>query len=251
MRRIQPPGSNDRRSVLTDASARMTDHREGDWIGTLARRVPRLMWLKAGGTILVMWLFFRAYFYLLHHPLRPVTVIPAMAIDHAIAFSAPWVLAYFSLWLYVSLPGALQANGISLFWHSLGIVLTCLIGLLTYGGFPTRIERPPTDWSRMPIGEMLQTVDHAGNAFPSMHVACAVFAGLWLHRELRHCAAPPWALLLNGFWCAAIVYSTLATKQHVVLDMAAGLLLGTGAGLASIHMANRNRRSNPPAATAT
>ena len=220
----------------------------GEWVRSLACHVPRLMWLKASGTILFMWLFFEAYFYLLHHPARPVTVIPATAIDHAIAFSAPWVLAYFSLWIYISLPGALQANGRSLFWHALGIGLTCLAGLLAYHCFPTAIAHAPTDWSRMPVGEILQTVDRAGNAFPSMHVSCAVYAGLWLHRELRRCAAPRWPILLNALWCTAIVYSTLATKQHVVLDVMAGLVLGTSAGLVSIRMANRSSRSDPPAA---
>jgi membrane-associated phospholipid phosphatase len=32
--------------------------------------------------------------------------------------------------------------------------------------------------------------------------------------------------ILNGLWCLAIIYSTLATKQHVALDAAAGAVLG-------------------------
>jgi membrane-associated phospholipid phosphatase len=38
--------------------------------------------------------------------------------------------------------------------------------------------------------------------------------------------------LLNGAWCAAILYSTLATKQHVAVDLFAGAALGlAGAAL--------------------
>ncbi len=191
-----------------------------------------LCWLKAAGTALFMCLFFQAYFYLLHNPARAVVTMPATALDHAIDFSAPWVLVYFSLWIYVSLPGAVQSNRVSLFWHALGFFTLCLAGLLFYYFFPTTLEPAAVDWSDMPIGKILQTVDLAGNAFPSMHVATAVFACLWLHRELRRVHAPQWAAAANALWCMGIVYSTLAIKQHVVLDVLAGMLLGGLTGVA-------------------
>ena len=73
---------------------------------------------------------------------------------------------------------------------------------------------------------MLRGVDAAGNACPSLHVATAVFAAFWLDwmapalgfgRRLRR---------INVLWCMLIVFSTLATKQHVVVDALAGALLG-------------------------
>ena len=32
--------------------------------------------------------------------------------------------------------------------------------------------------------------------------------------------------MINGGWCAGIVYSTLAVRQHVAVDVLAGLALG-------------------------
>lgn len=210
------------------------------WLRQFRQDFAVLCWLKAAGTALFMCVFFQAYFHLLHHPARPVFTMPSTVLDQAIAFSAPWVLAYFSLWLYVSLPGAVQSCGRSLFWHAWGFFVLCLAGLLFYYFFPTTFEQPPVDWSAMPIGRILQTIDQAGNAFPSMHVAAALFAGLWLRRELRRVHAPRYLEVCNALWCAAIIYSTLATKQHVVLDVAAGVALGAGMALASIKLADRD-----------
>lgn len=186
-----------------------------------------------------MCLFFQAYFYLLHHPARAAFIMPNTALDQAIDFSASWVLAYFSLWLYVSLPGALQGHGRALFWHAWGFFVLCLMGLLFYYFFPTTFVQPTVDWSTMPIGRILQTVDQTGNAFPSMHVAAALFASLWLHRELRRVCAPRYLKVCSALWCAAIIYSTLATKQHVVLDVIAGVVLGMIVAWVSIKLAER------------
>jgi len=59
-----------------------------------------------------------------------------------------------------------------------------------------------------------------------------VFAGAGLARELRAIDAPRWLRALSAFWCVGIVYSTLATRQHVVLDVVAGALLGALVALA-------------------
>ena len=45
-------------------------------------------------------------------------------------------------------------------------------------------------------------------------------------RLFRQFSAPGWLLLLNWVWCIGIVYSTLATRQHVALDVAGGVVLG-------------------------
>ena len=57
-------------------------------------------------------------------------------------------------------------------------------------------------------------------------MATAVFSGIWLHHLLRGIGAPLWATIVNMLWCAGIVYSTLATRQHVTVDVVAGALLG-------------------------
>jgi membrane-associated phospholipid phosphatase len=49
--------------------------------------------------------------------------------------------------------------------------------------------------------------------------------------------------LLSAAWFAAIAYSTLAIKQHVALDAAAGALLGVAFALPSLYWRPGKRRA--------
>jgi membrane-associated phospholipid phosphatase len=65
-----------------------------------------------------------------------------------------------------------------------------------------------------------------GNALPSLHAAFAVFSAIWLDRLLRRVGAPLWPRIANACWGLGILYSTIATRQHVAVDIAAGSALG-------------------------
>jgi membrane-associated phospholipid phosphatase len=67
-----------------------------------------------------------------------------------------------------------------------------------------------------------------------MHVAVAIFTAIRLEDVLRRAGAPYSVRLVNGVWFLAIAFSTLAIKQHVVLDAVAGALLGTAFALPSL-----------------
>jgi len=57
-------------------------------------------------------------------------------------------------------------------------------------------------------------------------VATAVFSAVWLGHLLKSIGAPRLLMASNWLLCAAIVWSTLATRQHVFLDVLAGAALG-------------------------
>jgi len=59
-----------------------------------------------------------------------------------------------------------------------------------------------------------------------MHVAVAIFTLGRIDEVLRSTRSPLWVRCVNAAWFVVIAYSTLAVKQHVVLDVAAGALLG-------------------------
>jgi membrane-associated phospholipid phosphatase len=121
----------------------------------------------------------------------------------------------------------------------------CLVGLACFYLAPTAV--PPLvlglDLTRYPSFALLQGVDAAGNACPSLHAAAAMFSAIWADRLLRDVTAPNSLRLLNGGWFLLIVHSTLATKQHVVLDVLAGVLLGLVFALASLRWRPRERRA--------
>jgi membrane-associated phospholipid phosphatase len=75
-----------------------------------------------------------------------------------------------------------------------------------------------------------------------MHVAVAIFTAIRIEQVLRESRTPvPWRVL-NWLWFAAIAYSTLAVKQHVVLDVVAGALLGMAFAFPSLRWRPGKRR---------
>jgi membrane-associated phospholipid phosphatase len=196
----------------------------------------RYFWLKAVGISLFMWVFFIGYFHLLRNPAFAVTEMPLTALDLAIPFQPGSVIAYLSLWLYVGIPPGLLLSFRQLVVYGLWAGGLCLSGLACFYFFPTAVpalELDP-DLARFPAFALLQGVDATGNAFPSLHVATAMFSAIWIERLLREMGAPLALRVLNGAWFLLIVYSTLATKQHVVLDVAAGVPLGILFALAAL-----------------
>ncbi len=213
------------RSPLPAAAA--TAGPQPGWAADMLYRVRFHLVLKALGISAFMWVFFGIYFHLLRHPVRPVWVMPLTALDRAIPFQPGALAAYVSLWLYVGIPPGLMLSLREVLIYGAWIGAMCLTGLACFYFWPTAV--PPRDLAidlaSHPGFAMLQGIDAAGNACPSLHVATAAFSAAWIHRLLRATGARPQWLLLNGVWLALIVHSTLATRQHVALDALAGALL--------------------------
>jgi len=206
------------------------------WYRRAAAAISSHVVLKSIGTPLFIGLFFGAYFYLLKQPTYPPTVMPITALDRLIGFQPLALPLYLSLWVYVSLSPALLATRRELYGYGLAMAVTCLAGLMVFYLWPTAVPAADIDWALHPEVEFLKSLDASGNAFPSLHVATAVFSGIWLQHLLRRFGAPLWPLIVNWAWCIGIVYSAVATRQHVAVDVLAGLVLGAmTAGLSMRH----------------
>jgi membrane-associated phospholipid phosphatase len=205
-----------------------------DWARQMAQRLREHLPLKVFATTVAISVFMVIYFILLRHPLFPVTLIPLTFLDRSIGF-APWSLVpYVSLWFYISsVPMLLAARRETLLYLS-SVVLLAAVGFGIFLFWPTAVPATDLDWTRYPSVAFLKAVDATGNACPSLHVAYAVLTALWLGRLLQGLGAPRWLHLASWAWCLAIAYSTLATKQHVAIDLMAGTLLG--AVLAAVHL---------------
>jgi membrane-associated phospholipid phosphatase len=205
------------------------------WTVEMLFRMRHLLALKLVGTTAFTWLFFIGYFHLLRHPAYPVTVMPLTALDHLIPFQPQALIAYVSLWLYIGVAPGLQRSFAELVVYGLWVAALCLTGLALFYVWPTQV--PPLlapDVSGVFGFEMLKGVDAAGNACPSMHVAVAMFTAIRVDEVLRRVGAPRSLRVVNGVWLAAIALSTLAVKQHVALDAAAGAVLGIVFALPSL-----------------
>lgn len=204
------------------------------WFRQLAARFAILWPLKAAGTMIFMVLFFWGYFTVLRHPLTAPTMMPRLVVDEWIPFTAAAFPVYASLWVYVSLPPAFIGSLRPLLWFGAWISALCLFCLSIYWLFPTAVPAAGIDWSAYPQLAAIKNVDAAGNACPSLHVASSVFTALWLERIARAVGAPAALRWGNALLCAAIVWSTMATRQHVVLDVIAGIGVGLAFALPSL-----------------
>lgn len=183
-------------------------------------------WLKFIGTSVFMSVFFWAYFFLLKNPAFPVAVMPLTVVDGWVGFWPVALIPYFSLWIYCSLPVMVMPARARLVNFGVWIGAMCLLALLIFYFLPSAVPAAHIDWSQYPGVSFLKEVDAAGNACPSMHVAAAVYSSCWLYWLMAELRMGWRAQSVQVLWGLAIVYSTLATKQHVALDAWAGIALG-------------------------
>jgi hypothetical protein len=214
-------------SLAMSAQAARESGADLRWAADIWRRIRRHLLLKFLGISAFMWVFFIAYFHLLRHPARAVFVMPLTALDRAIPFQPMAFAVYVSLWFYVGIPPGLMLSLREALVYGLWVGGLCLTGLAFFYWLPTAVPARDialglSDHSGMAL---LQGVDAAGNACPSLHVATATFTAIWLHHLLRVTGAGALPFWINALWLLGIVYSTLATRQHVALDVLAGVLL--------------------------
>lgn len=216
------------------------------WAAALWLRMRRHFLLKLVGTTTFTWLFFIGYFHLLREPAYAVAVMPLTALDRLIPFQPPMLFAYLTLWFYVGIAPGLQLTVRDLLAYGAWIAALCLTGLGLFYAWPSAVPPLGVDVSGFAGFQMLQGVDAAGNACPSMHVAVAIFTAVWIGHVLRQAGAPRWLQAINVGWFLLIAWSTLAIKQHVVLDAVAGALLGVLFVLPSLHWRPATRPGAAP-----
>jgi len=207
------------------------------WIRQIASRIAILWPFKAVGTMLFMGIFFWGYFGVLRNPLFPTTIMPLIGLDEWVPFTPLAFPAYVSLWVYASLAPALLANIRTLAIFGLWMAGLCLFALGIFWLFPTAVPVADIDWRLYPQMAIIKNADASGNACPSLHVAAAVFTAVWLDRVFRTIGAPLTLRCLSGLQCLAILWSTVATRQHVMLDVLAGTLVGTAFAVLSLRHA--------------
>jgi membrane-associated phospholipid phosphatase len=156
------------------------------------------------------------------------TPVPLLGLDMMIGFSPAWVWPYVSYYLFLILPAFLTDDENVLNQVIYSYVVSAAASVLFFLFLPTVLPREsyPTadagDFLSVLALDILRAIDTNVNCFPSEHVTLTTIAALTMIQINRRWSwiAVPWAL--------AICYSTVATKQHYVLDVFGGLLFGVG-----------------------
>ena len=188
-------------------------------------------WFKMFATMAYTLVFFVGYVYLLKHPAFETFTVPVIWLDRVIAFNPAALPMYLSLWVYVSIPPILMRTRRQIVTYGVRITTLCLVAFAIFYFWPNAVPPANIDWAEYPGVAFLKGVDAAGNACPSLHVGTAVFSAMWLHWRFKSLGLGRGWQCANVLWCAAIAYSTLATKQHVAVDVIAGVALGVAAAV--------------------
>jgi membrane-associated phospholipid phosphatase len=218
---VRDPSSNHHGNDASAASGHLPR-----WGAELCSRIRDGFPRTVISTSLLTWIFFIGYFFVQRHPAYPPTVMPLTALDLLIPFQPAALLAYVSLWIYVGVGPGLQRTLRDFAAYGLWLCALCVGGLTIFYFLPTQVPVPVLAATRFPGFDMLHRVDETSNACPSMHVAVAIFTAVRVEASLRAMRVPFTVRWFNIAWCIVIAYSTLAIKQHVVLDVAAGALMG-------------------------
>lgn len=122
------------------------------------------------------------------------------------------------IWAAISMPDHL--------YRAFLISLSCiiLVGIFCFTFFPTYVVRPgisASDPAMAPI-RFLYSSDNVYNALPSGHAYITALLTFYWSRWKPRLRPVWWAILLM------VLLSTLFTRQHYVLDLAAGLALAGG-----------------------
>lgn len=167
------------------------------------------------------------YFTLQHVRLFPSHSVPELAIERGIPFQPELIWAYVSIAALVPLAPALASSRIALLRYAKGLALLCAACFLGFALFPVEGPRPETVPDHG-LYAWIVSVDRPSNSMPSLHAGLVVYSILFALRAVRddvprrrhHALA-----IAACVWAALILYSTLATKQHWLLDLPAGAAL--------------------------
>lgn len=168
-------------------------------------------------------LVYPLYWPLSHHGLdRAFT--PVLGIDEATPLAPIWVWPYTMVYLTALLPICVVRDHATFRQMGLSYLVVMICSFNFFWLFPVRMTLRPES---IPVVDLttytlmlIYHYDPPSNCFPSMHVSLAVLAALCCWRVDR-----VWGSLV-GLGALAIAASTMLVKQHYVLDVAGGAVLG-------------------------
>jgi hypothetical protein len=192
--------------------------------GSFSSRLRACWRLKAALAVLVCFTFCVPYFLIGNFPILPVRQLPLTRLDRAIGFHPyAWVWIYQSEYLIVNAIPWLARRREELIRYVRGFAALSLVSFIVFLLFPIRAPRPPVD---NPKGMywLLQLYDVPTNCLPSLHAGMVVFTLAFGNRIIGR-EVGRGVKLLFAVWGGLILYGTLATKEHYVVDIVTGALL--------------------------
>ena len=191
--------------------------------------ILRTEWkLKAWLTLILTLGVCVPYFGIQHLALFPPRALAASALDNLIPFQPEWTLVYQSLYLFLPVLPFLARREGTLRRYAKGLLALSGVCFAIFLLFPVAGPRPAHP-SGNALYLLLVRYDAKTNSFPSLHAGllayalCFGWSLLKAEADSRFLKGIFFILMLP--WGAAILYATVATKQHYVIDLPVGVLL--------------------------
>jgi membrane-associated phospholipid phosphatase len=146
-------------------------------------------------------------------------VVPWTPIDLLVPVMPLLAVVYVAQLAVLGVPTWLIADRRLLWLHLGGYAVIMAFSLTIFALLPTCVARPG---GGVGLIAWVRSADGAGNALPSLHAACAVFAAFSLRRAL---APPAWIMALAWSWVALVMVACVSLRQHTGYDLAAGAAL--------------------------
>jgi hypothetical protein len=180
---------------------------------------------KLGLSVLLNALFWAGYGYLGRYALFPLRTIPLTWLDRNIPFQPePWAWVYLSQFLLTGILPWLLAGRDEIRRYATSVGVLSLSSFLIFLFLPVASPRPDLAATTGAM-RFIAAYDGSLNAFPSLHAGFLVLMARLAWR-MGGPVRTPLAVTAGIGWGGAILYATLATRQHYALDLAAGAGLG-------------------------
>ena len=147
-------------------------------------------------------------------------------VDRSIPFVPEFLVIYFGCYVFWAVNYILIArqDRRSVYQFFTGDFISRCVCLVSFLAFPTTNTRPLITgsglWNQAAL--WLYSIDAADNLFPSIHCLVSWFCYLGIRGRKE---IPRWYQRVSMVIAILVFASTLLTKQHVIVDVAGGVLL--------------------------
>lgn len=177
-------------------------------------------------TVLLNLFFWCGYSVLARHAWFPLRTLPRTFLDSAIPFQpGPWAWVYLSQFVAASVVPWLIDTREILRRYVAGFAVMSLVSFALFVVCPVASPRIGDATAAAGAMRLVLTFDGTLNAFPSLHAGFLVYLALLTRRIFRG-GLSPWVSAGGVVWGIAILYSTIATRQHYTIDLIAGAAIG-------------------------
>jgi membrane-associated phospholipid phosphatase len=171
--------------------------------------------------------FWIGYFLLERQPALSITQMPELSLDRMIPFQPEAAFIYVSQFATMPAMIWLMRTRSQLLACCRGLSLLIALSFIVFYLWPTSVARPEVVSHQFFFYDLVAGSDLPRNACPSLHAAFGVFTAGCAWEVFRDWKHGRWFTGTMWIWTVAVLASTLLIKQHVLLDLVAGMALGS------------------------